>query len=416
VKTIQELLQLRKKAIDASRAILDKAKTEGRETLTAEEQASYDKAFDEAVELREKVDLLEREERTQAAERELSEREERGRRGLDDGDEDDPEDRSNPRAAKEYRAAFRSWLGRGFGGISPEEQRALSVGSDVEGGYTVAPEQMVQMILKDVDDMVFIRDRAMKFQIPSAQSLGAPRLEADPADSDWTSELQTGSEDSTMSFGKRTLSPHPLAKRLKASANFLRQSAVAGEQFIRERLAYKFAITFEKALLLGDGSQQPLGVFTASTNGISTDRDVSADNTSSAMTADGIINAKYALKAAYWPRAEWAFHRDGMKQIAKFQNDQGDYLYRESLRAGEPDRLLGLPVNISEYVPNTFMTAQYVGILGDFSHYWIADALNLQIQRLVELYAETNQVGFIGRLESDGMPVTEEAFVRVKLG
>jgi hypothetical protein len=40
----------------------------------------------------------------------------------------------------------------------------------------------------------------------------------------------------------------------------------------------------------------------------------------------------------------------------------------------------------------------------------------MQIQRLDELYATTNQVGFISRLESDAMPVLEEAFVRVKLG
>jgi HK97 family phage major capsid protein len=69
----------------------------------------------------------------------------------------------------------------------------------------------------------------------------------------------------------------------------------------------------------------------------------------------------------------------------------------------------------SEWAPNTFTTGQCVGLLGDFSHYWIADALSMQIQRLNELYAETNQVGFIGRLETDGAPVLEEAFVRVKL-
>jgi len=40
----------------------------------------------------------------------------------------------------------------------------------------------------------------------------------------------------------------------------------------------------------------------------------------------------------------------------------------------------------------------------------------MRIQRLNELYAATNQVGFISRLESDGMPVLEEAFARVKLG
>jgi hypothetical protein len=40
----------------------------------------------------------------------------------------------------------------------------------------------------------------------------------------------------------------------------------------------------------------------------------------------------------------------------------------------------------------------------------------LTVQRLTELYAETNQVGLIGRMEADGMPVLEEAFARVKLG
>ena len=46
----------------------------------------------------------------------------------------------------------------------------------------------------------------------------------------------------------------------------------------------------------------------------------------------------------------------------------------------------------------------------------IADALDMEIQRLDELHARTNQVGFIGRLKSDSMPVLEECFSRVKLG
>lgn len=77
--------------------------------------------------------------------------------------------------------------------------------------------------------------------------------------------------------------------------------------------------------------------------------------------------------------------------------------------------LLGSPFNMSEYAPNTFTTGQYVGIFGDFSNYWIADALDMQVQRLVELYAATNQTGLIGRMETDGMPVLAEAFARVKL-
>jgi HK97 family phage major capsid protein len=85
------------------------------------------------------------------------------------------------------------------------------------------------------------------------------------------------------------------------------------------------------------------------------------------------------------------------------------------VREGEPDTILGRPLMISEYAPNTFTTGLYVGMFGDFSNYWIADLLDMQIQVLTELYAETNQDGFIGRYEGDGMPVLEEAFARVKL-
>jgi hypothetical protein len=60
------------------------------------------------------------------------------------------------------------------------------------------------------------------------------------------------------------------------------------------RLAYKFGVTQEKAYLTGDGNQKPLGVFTASNDGISTGRDVSTGNTTTAITFDGLIEAKVA--------------------------------------------------------------------------------------------------------------------------
>ena len=39
----------------------------------------------------------------------------------------------------------------------------------------------------------------------------------------------------------------------------------------------------------------------------------------------------------------------------------------------------------------------------------------MRVQYPNELCAETDQVGFIGRLEADGAPVLWEAFVRLKL-
>ena len=110
-----------------------------------------------------------------------------------------------------------------------------------------------------------------------------------------------------------------------------------------------------------------------------------------------------------------SFNRTALLQLAQIKDGNDQYVWRESVRAGEPDRLLNMPIMMSEYVPNTFTAGLYVGMLADFSHYWIADAVDMQVQRLVELYAESNQTGFIGRLETDGMPVLPEAFARVTL-
>lgn len=313
-----------------------------------------------------------------------------------------------------FERTFGAWATQDFRGVAPDDRRALQADLDASGGYLRPPQVVVDRLIKDVDDMVFMRQRATKFSVGGSESLGVPTLENDPADADWTTELATGSEDNSMSFGKRELHPHPLAKRIKISRKLLR-SVPSAQELVRGRLSYKFAITQEKGFLLGSGASQPLGVFTPSDKGISTGRDVSTGNTATAMSFDGLKEAKYTLKGAYHGRAAWMFHRAGVKQLAKIKDGEGQYIWQQSVVANEPDTLLGFPVGMSEYVPSTFTTGLYVGILGDFSHYWIADAQTLEFQLLNELYAETNQVGLIGRLDCDGMPTLEEAFVRVKL-
>lgn len=405
---IQELQQKRAGLIAQARALLDRA---AGKPLGAEDTAQYDALFDEAGQVGETIRRYERQEQ---AEREMGELTTRAEKPSGQSGEARQE-ATNPRESKEYRAAFDRFLRNGIQGLSGAEYRALQSDLDTAGGYLVTPMQFVNDLIKAVDNAVYVRQWATRFAVPTAQSLGVPTLENDPADPTWTAELGTGDEDSTMSFGRRELHPHPLAKRIKVSNKLIRQVPSA-EALVRARLAYKFAVTMEANYMTGSGAGQPLGLFTASADGITTARDVATDNAATYPTFNGLINAKYTLKQQYWPAARWLFHRDTVKTLAKLVDGNGQYIWRDSVRAGEPDMLLGLPVFMSEYAPNTLTANQYVGVLGDFSYYWIADALDMQVQRLVELYAATNQIGMIGRMESDGQPTLAEAFVRVKLG
>lgn len=425
----REKLAARARVIEENRKAIDLAEQEKR-SLSAEEKESSEKRWADIARLRDEADNLVRQAeaedgiegrseaiRPDAEKRDLTPREEKRayQVGHIKGERSYRFDPSANTESPEYRKGFAAQM------IVPtdrtkEEQRALQMDSDTAGGYTVAPQQFVADLIQAVDNAVFFRGLASVSQLVGAHSIGRPSLDTDVDDSDWTSELATGNEDSAMAFGKRELTPHPLAKRIKVSRKLLRHSPLGPEAVVRDRLAYKMGVTQEKAFMTGTGAQQPLGVFTASANGISTGRDVATDNTTSAVTFDGLKNAKWTLKSGYHGRAQWIAHRDFGKQVDKIKDGNGQYIWQASVVAGAPDRLLNMPINFSEYAPNTFTTGLYVAILGDFSNYWIVESLALEIQRLNELYAATNQVGFITRAELDGMPVIEESFVRVTLG
>lgn len=312
--------------------------------------------------------------------------------------------------------AFRKAIVNGERSLTGAEIKALRADDDDAGGFLTAPQQMVNELVQFVDDALVIRQLATVYQMTSASSLGVPSLDSDLSDADWTTELQTGSEDTVEPFGKRELRPHPLAKRVKLSRTFMRKATQNPETILRQRLGYKFAVTQEKGFMTGNGNQRPLGLFTASTNGISTARDVTCAS-STAFIADELLDMKFGLKQQYQNSAKtrWLCHRDFIKRARKLKDGNGQYLWSPGLAGGQPSTILDIPYVQSEYAPNTFTTGQYIAVLGDLSFYWIAEALNLEIQVLLELYAEANQIGYIGRVEVDAMPVLEEAFARLKL-
>ena len=408
---IMELRQQRAQLISEARQMLER--TPG--AIGAEDEQRYQKLLGDAQGL---ADQALRMEQMAALSEGLEESGPQHRRSAAGGSPGEAgEMRINERRdSAQYAASYDAFLRHGIREMGAAEYRALQMDADGAGGYLVAPTQMVATIVKAMDNLVFVRQRSGSiYPVTDAGGLGVPTLRNDIADADWTAEIKTGSEDSALNFGKRELKPYPLAKRLKMSRTLLRKAPNVSN-LVAERMGYKFGITQEKGYLTGTGAGQPLGVFTPSVDGISTGRDVSTGNTTTAITFDGLIEAKYSLKAPYWRNAAWAFHRDAVKMLAKIKDLDGQYIWEASVQAGQPDRVLGLPMDVSEYVPNTFTTGLYVGILADWSYYWIVDGLNLELQRLEELYAETNQVGIVGRYEGDGMPVLEEAFVRVKLG
>ncbi len=315
------------------------------------------------------------------------------------------------RSTAEYQKQMDAYLRTGQIGA------VLKTTDDASGG-TLTTTQMLNQLVKFMDDAVFMRQLGTVLPpLVRAISLGVPTWDTDPSDYDWTAEVPASdiSEDTAPRTGNRELTPHLCTKRVDISQKLLRASVIPMEQLLMARLAYKHGITEENAFQTGDGADQPLGAWTASANGVSTGRDVAGVGAAPAFDANDFSNLLMSLKPQYQARSTFVLHRDGVKKVMQLTDGFSNYIWQPGLKDGSPNTILGRPYVQSENAPNTYTATNYAVMCADWSFYWIVDSLQFTIQRLDEIAALQNKVVFLGRKETDGMPILEEAFARLQM-
>lgn len=392
-----EMMQERARVTASIREMMDQA--EGRQ-MTGEENEALRRAEGEFDALNERIIAEERQlERERAEGERMEQRPAPGANGqmqafaaaLTGGQ----------RQIDEYRDVYRA---------------SFTLGDDDQAGSLTAPMEFREQLIKEVDDLVFMRRLSRVLPpIGASQTIGFPQRVNAATDAEWVAEIARAPEEDTLSYKRREFKPKRMAKRILLSRALVHHAPLATSA-VQAEMAYSIASTQENAYMMGDGADKPLGIFVASVDGIPTSRDISDGNTATGVTYDGLINAKYSLKQQYQQRAQWIMHRELIRDLAKIKDGEDRYIWQPSVASGVPDRLLGFAVNMSEFAPNTFTAGKYAAVLGDFRHYWIVDAQTLTVQVLRELYAETNQIAYLYNYSGDGAPVLGEAFARVKLG
>ena len=317
--------------------------------------------------------------------------------------------------AVEAKAAYSKFLKLGLSRLAATELKALSAGDDQAGGYISVPDQHRDELITKQREMSAMRRIARVLPpIPGGSSV-TPSEENDLSDAEWTTEIKTGNADTVKPFGRRVLTPHPLAKRIKVSRTLMRSARFDMEAWVNDRMAYKFAVPEENAFINGSGAAQPLGLLNTS------DLPVFTTAGSLAVTGDDVINWVYSLPARYAPGATILCNRAFIRKVRLLKGTDNNYLWQPGLQGGSPSRILDTPYEVSDRFDDgldandAWEASAKIAVIGDFQYYWIVDSLNFTLQRVDELYAETNEVGFIGRKEADGMAVLAEAFYALKV-
>lgn len=309
---------------------------------------------------------------------------------------------------------FRTYLrtGRMSDGL---ENRTLNVDGVGNTAGALAPQEFVKQIIANAQEEVKLLNRVNIIHLNQVASIGVPTESADASDAAWTTEEPVSvTADSAWAFGKRELGAIQLIKLVKVTKKLLKTSAFDVNQLVSSKLSLKLNQAFEKAIVVGSGSGQPLGVFTASNDGVSTARDVTAKG-ATYFTADDVIKLKRNCKQQYRSKGVYVANPSIITDVVLMKDNNGQYIWRSGLTANDPDRLYGSEVIESSYAPSTKTAGLYTMVFGDFSNYWMTLVDQIGIQVLVEKYAEAGCIGYLATAFADGAPVLAEAFSRLKM-
>lgn len=388
--TMNELIEKRASLWNAMKAFLDTQKKD--DVLSEEDDAKYkemEKRFDDLT------NEIKRMERMNAIEAELNKPVNTPivNKPMSVNDEEKP-----GRASKNYKKSF--WNAMRSKALRPEVADALQIGTDSEGGYLVPDEYEHTLVEALEEENIF---RKLAHIINTSSGDRKIPVVASKGSASWVDEEGTIT-DSDDAFNQVSIGAYKLGTLIKISNELLNDSAFNLESYISKEFARRIGSKEEEAFFTGNGTGKPVGIFNATGGaevGVTT-----ASATS--ITADELIDLFYSLKAPYRKKAVWILNDSTVKAIRKLKDKNDNYLWQPALTAGTPDTILGRPVYTSSFVPSIAAGAKTIAF-GDFSYYWIADRQGRIFKKLTELYAATDQTGFVATQRVDGKLILPEA-------
>lgn len=314
--------------------------------------------------------------------------------------------------AGEYKSAFCNYLRKGMdAGLEQLQLKALSVGTDANGGYLVTSD-MANSIA------TIIRESSPMRALASVETISSDSLDliedTGEMEADWIGETSEPDETDTPQFGKNSIDTHEMYAQPKATQKLIDDASIDVEQWVAAKVAEKFARIEATAFISGDGSGKPKGIlsYTAGTSWGQVEQIESG--TSATVTADGLVKLYYALKDEYAKRATFLMHRTTVQAVRLLKESTTDqYLWQPGLALGTPDTLLGVPVALAADMPVPAANSLSVAIADFKRAYLIVDRVGIRILR--DPFTAKPFVKFYTTKRVGGEVVNSEAIKLMKL-
>lgn len=320
----------------------------------------------------------------------------------------------------EYKSAFFSLVRHGNPELlTPEQRKAMSAGSDPDGGYLL-PAPTVGRIVQKVHEQSILR------QLATVQTISTDSLEGivdnDEADAGWVSEMGARNDTDTPQLGKYRIEAHEMYAQPKVTQKLIDDAATDVEAWLASKVADKYGRVEGAAFWTGDGVGKPRGLAAYPTAATADDTRAwgtfehvitGASGAFHSTKADPLQDLLGAFKDQYLQNATFVMRREVRTLIRKMKATNDDrYLWEPSLQAGQPDRLLGYPVRIDQFMPKLESGSLSLAF-GDFREaYIIVDRIGIRTLR--DPYTAKPYVRFYSTKRTGGGAVNFEAVKFIK--
>lgn len=291
--------------------------------------------------------------------------------------------------------------------------------TDKQGGGYLLPTELNNEIISKLAEQNVMRELATTITTESKHKI--PIVSSKPQ-AQWTREgQQINFSDET--FDEIELGACKLTCSIKITNELLADSSYNLEEHFANQFVEAIASAEEEMFITGTPTSDtnvPVGFLTTLENIADSDSVIVTSHASSLdsnpkIIGDDLISLVYTLPRAYRRNASWLMNDATLQYIRKIKTTEGQFLWTDSLREGEPPQLLGYPVFTSSYFPAASVAGDTFAAFGDFHKYFIADRSTRLFKPLRELYAMSDCTAFLMIERVDGRLVDTNAIKLLKL-
>ena len=290
-------------------------------------------------------------------------------------------------ASLAHKSAFDGYVRKGEAAhLRDLEAKALSVGSDPDGGYLVPDEteRAVNTALKTISPI-----RAIAGVRQVSGSVYKKPFAITGAATGWIGETAARPQTNAPTLAELSFPTMELYAMPAATQSLLDDSAVNIDEWLAEEVRVAFGEQEGIAFVTGDGTNKPKGFlsYTTVANASWTWGNIGfvASGTAGAFPAtnpgDKLIDLTYAVKSGYRANGTFVMNRSTQSVIRKMKDSAGTYIWQPSAQAGEPSMLMGFPVAESEDMPDIAANSLSIAF-GDFNRgYLVVDRVGIRVLR-----------------------------------